>query len=245
MEHALTAAALLDIWERGRSQPPVERTLSLLALATGPETPSPPARISIGQRDAKLLKLRELVFGPRLTGQTDCPACRRPVEMDFAVSDVCDTAAIERPETGQARFGDLELQFRPPHSDDLDSLPAQAGLAAQKRALMERCVTKASRDGEQVPVGELPDDLVDALSERLAELDPGGDLQLALTCPHCGQNWRAPLDIVTFLWAELDAWAVRVLREVHVLASAYGWRESDVLAMSPCRRQAYLEMIQP
>jgi hypothetical protein len=34
-----------------------------------------------------------------------------------------------------------------------------------------------------------------------------------------------------------------VLREVHILASAYGWREDDILAMSPARRRIYLEML--
>ena len=51
-------------------------------------------------------------------------------------------------------------------------------------------------------------------------------------------------DIVSFFWAEIDAWARRVLREVNVLARAYGWRESDILALSPVRRQIYLSMVQ-
>jgi hypothetical protein len=33
------------------------------------------------------------------------------------------------------------------------------------------------------------------------------------------------------------------LRDVHELASAYGWRESEILALSPQRRQAYLELV--
>jgi hypothetical protein len=33
------------------------------------------------------------------------------------------------------------------------------------------------------------------------------------------------------------------LREVHTLAWAYGWREADILAMSPARRQFYIELV--
>jgi hypothetical protein len=33
------------------------------------------------------------------------------------------------------------------------------------------------------------------------------------------------------------------MREVHTLAAMYGWRETDILAMSAWRRQRYLEMI--
>ena len=43
--------------------------------------------------------------------------------------------------------------------------------------------------------------------------------------------------------AELATQAKRLLREVHFLARAYGWREADILAMSARRRQAYLEMV--
>jgi hypothetical protein len=49
---------------------------------------------------------------------------------------------------------------------------------------------------------------------------------------------------VSYLWAEVHSWALRTLHEVNVLASAYGWRESDILALSQWRRQAYLEMVQ-
>jgi hypothetical protein len=34
-----------------------------------------------------------------------------------------------------------------------------------------------------------------------------------------------------------------MVREVHRMASAYGWREADILAMSAFRRQRYLELI--
>ena len=45
-----------------------------------------------------------------------------------------------------------------------------------------------------------------------------------LTCPQCSHHWHAPLDIVSFVWSEIHAWAVRLLHDVHALALAYGWR---------------------
>jgi hypothetical protein len=64
-----------------------------------------------------------------------------------------------------------------------------------------------------------------------------------LTCPQCAHQWQAPLDIVSFLWSEVHAWAIRLLREIHELASAYGWSEAEILALSPWRRRAYLELV--
>ena len=41
----------------------------------------------------------------------------------------------------------------------------------------------------------------------------------------------------------MDARAQRLLMEVHLLARAYGWREADILGMSPARRNAYLQRV--
>jgi hypothetical protein len=45
------------------------------------------------------------------------------------------------------------------------------------------------------------------------------------------------------LWREIESMAGRLLRDVHALASAYGWHEKDILALSPVRRQFYLTLI--
>ena len=68
-------------------------------------------------------------------------------------------------------------------------------------------------------------------------------MRFSLTCQGCGHEWAAVFDIVTFFWAELVAQAKRLLREVHQLARAYGWRESEILAMSSQRRHTYLELV--
>jgi hypothetical protein len=77
----------------------------------------------------------------------------------------------------------------------------------------------------------------------MSELDPQGDVQLALNCPSCRHHWTAPFDVVSYLWIEIQSWASRLLREIHLLASAYGWREADILALSEPRRRAYLEIL--
>ena len=63
---ALSAPELLSVWERGQAQPPVQRTLTLLAAACPGILPDALAELSIGQRDARLLTLREWTFGPQL-----------------------------------------------------------------------------------------------------------------------------------------------------------------------------------
>jgi hypothetical protein len=66
---------------------------------------------------------------------------------------------------------------------------------------------------------------------------------LDFTCPGCNYQWQSLFDITAFFWQEIAAFVKRLLREVHTLAKAYGWREADILAMSHQRRQFYLEMV--
>jgi hypothetical protein len=84
------------------------------------------------------------------------------------------------------------------------------------------------------------DDLL--AGDAMAQHDPDADVRITLACPACGDRSQAHFDIVSYLWSELDDWAQRVLADVHVLARAYGWSEDAILALSPSRRQIYLEM---
>ena len=104
---------------------------------------------------------------------------------------------------------------------------------------------ESTTDDQELPASELPDAVMEAVTNRMAQADPQADVQLAIRCPNCGHQWEAPFDIGSFLWTEIHACAMRLLREIHALASAYGWREADILALSPRRRQAYLELLQP
>ena len=100
-----------------------------------------------------------------------------------------------------------------------------------------------THDGTPAAAGELPDEVIDLIAARIAETDPQGDVQIAMRCPQCGHDWHASFDIGPFFWSEIHTWAQRLLREVHILASAYGWREMDILMMSPRRREFYLSCI--
>lgn len=222
----LSAPMLLNVWERARGQDATRRALSLLAAAC-PEVPfAELAQLPIGERDARLLTLREWIFGPRLSGLAACPDCGERVELDFAVEQIRTDRMLER-EFSLSASG-YEFHARVLNSEDLAA-------ASSRRELLERCVVSTKPDS-------MPEHLLAALEARLAEADPQANVQLALQCPSCKRSWLALFDIVAFFWREIEVWARRVLREVHALASAYGWSEAEILALSPTRRQIYLEM---
>src|SRR5215212_6514237 len=84
----LSAYDLLRDWEVGEDQHPLERTLTLLAAACSELTWDDLAALSVGQRDARLLTLREQTSGPKLNGFAKCPRCAQRLEFDVAVADL-------------------------------------------------------------------------------------------------------------------------------------------------------------
>lgn len=239
----LSAHDLLRVWEVGEDQHPLDRALTLLAAACPELTWDELAALSVGQRDARLFTLREQTSGPRLNGFAQCPRCGERLEFDVAVADLRVAEEPDAEEEARELVTDgLALRFRLPNSRDLAALLGCQDPAVTRSLLAQRCVLQASRDGVPVAGSELPAKAISRLAQRMAECDPQAEVLLGLHCPACDHGWQALFDIVAFFWAELAAQANRLLREVHTLARAYGWREADILSMSARRRQLYLEM---
>lgn len=231
---------LLRVWERGLGENSVARGLTLLELFHPDMSADALADLSIGVRDAMLLDLREVLFGRRLIGLIECPACGDTLETEVATSDLRALPTDEPPEVSWSNY-DLHLHLL----NSRDQLSAERARPDERnRFLLERCIASAHFAGEPTPVAELPAEVIEAAEDRIAQLDPQADVQLVLSCPACGHQWQSAFDILSFLWAELGEWAVRMLRDVHVLAAAYGWSERDILALSPVRRAHYIGMLE-
>ena len=246
---AISASQLLEIWERGLSQPPLQRALLLLAAAYPDSSLEALSALPIGQRDSRLLSLREVTFGSNLQSLATCPACHERLELNFEVADLRGVASnlggeeVVDPEMVLSlAVAGFNLTFRLPDSQDLAMVSGDSA-ADYRNKLLRRCLLEAKKKGKKVAVEQLPEKVFEAIENRMAEADPQANLQIDLTCPACEHRWQATFDIFSYLWKEIDAWAQHILREVHVLASNYGWHEKDILAMNPLRRQIYLEMI--
>lgn len=241
----LTASELLSVWERGLSQSPLARAEALLAAAWPGSTSDSLAGLTLGRRDARLLQLREAVFGPIMNALATCEACGENVEMEFSASDIRSGSGGEAhgPEAIDVIVEGHELTLRIPTGADLAVAAEARSLLAARQTLIQRLVLTAKRAGEPVAASGLSADLIAEAGRLLAAADPQADIRIDLTCPACGRNWQEEFGILSFFWSEIQGWAARILREVHELARAYHWREADILALSPWRRQAYLNML--
>jgi hypothetical protein len=220
----LSAAATLDLWQETDGRDPVGRSLAL-AAASGRE-PDELAALPVGRRDALLL---ELLAGPALEATAACPACREQAE--FAI-DTGELLARERQAREPAPVE--SVVWRSPDSRDLAAAAAAGDAEAAEQVLLERCVGSA----------DLSPEARAAIAGAMSEADPLAEVLVEVSCPACGEGFAADLDVGAFVWAELRARARRLLLEVDVLARAYGWTESEVLALGERRRAAYLELVE-
>jgi len=268
--NAFSASQIIDLWERAGGMHPLDRGLALLSVARPDLEWERLARLSLGERDAALMELRRRTFGDGLEGQSACPECGADVEFAFSLGDLLENASDG--ESGRDRRVELpdgrSLEFRLPNSFDLAAVIDIGDDAALRRTLAERCIAPIGPDHDSfrdVVANEAngrgtaasaveadvaaPDALVvdeeilRILSDAMEEADPLADVGFDLGCPDCGHRWSVGFDILAYFWDEIEIEAQRLLGEVHLLASAYGWSEKVILSLSPRRRRTYLEMV--
>lgn len=244
----LTGQTALEAWEKGQRLDLVGRALALLAAASPEVGPEELANLSVGQRDALLIRLREKTFGNVQKCFVRCVKCGAPLEfgLDLRTLDADKELQSLKPQTTWTTVEDYQVCFRLPNSYDLKVVAEyclDVGSAAQM--LLERCVLEVRRGSETLRGRDLPPEIVEKVAAQMEEVDPLGDIPLAIDCGRCGQHIEVVLDLANMLWQEVEGAAQRLLHEVHTLASAYGWTEDEILALSASRRRSYITQVKP
>ena len=247
----LSTENILRIWETGRDQHPLDRALTMLMADGQDRTRDQVAALSTVQRDEQLLRIREQTFGPVFDGFVQCSRCSEKLEFTLSAADI--RSCIENGNDHHGPEGievplevvsqDIKIYFRLPNSKDLAAAAGCNDLQDARRLIVRRCVREAYAAGEPMDIDKLPVHALDAAGTQIDQYQQQAEVILQLQCPACGHNWQMMFDIASFLWTEIEAEAKRLLREVHILASAYAWREADILSLSPFRRQFYLEAV--
>jgi hypothetical protein len=241
---ALTASDMLQIWELGQNRHPIDRALTILAVAMPDRNMDELARLCIGDRDGWLLRLREMTLGAQFVGMAQCPQCGEELELAMNIRDFgfTEPELVVVPEQ-TIHLEEFVVQVHLPNSHDLAAVVSCRDLETADRLLLQSCIISVDKLGESVSIDALPSEILDRISAQIAELDPRSEIILAPICPACEYSWQVLFDIVTFFWTELSVRAKQLMQEVAVLARAYGWREADILAMSPIRRQFYIDVV--
>ena len=231
---------------------PAERATALLGRCIEDDEDGTVARsLTVGDREALLLQLHRLTLGDALECVLQCPdpACRERMEIELEVRNllVPPYEDMQREYRLILEVDDIrhDIRFRLPTASDLVTVAAVASTDPELGAaeLLRACVTRATCGRRTVSVDDLAPEATAQIAAAMAERDPQAELELDVSCPVCGHAFQMVFDTGSFLLQELDVRATQLLVDVHTLAVHYHWTERDILAMSPSRRERYLELL--
>jgi hypothetical protein len=231
----MTQAEVLNLWDAGRQLGPLDRAV-LMASASSVDHLSA-ADWPLGTRNRGLARLHCDAFGGMLRGYTVCHGCGEQLEFEFDGRNVAAPPATMLA-TDHQLIPVGKWIFRLPTSRDLAIAAAEAGEQAAAQRLLACCYSGLE------PATNWTDEDLEIIGQRLSEADPFAEIMLHFNCPACSASFDESLDLGDFVWAEIEAQATRIFQEVHALATAYGWSESEILALNPARRKAYVELVQ-
>lgn len=239
----LNEREILYLWEIGQQLHPLDIALTILSITFPEKSWDELTKLSKGQRDALLLEIRKDIFGNYLKGLAQCEYCKEPLEIVFDTSVIASSNVYEEQKNEyNLSYSGYDVKFRLPNSIDLATIVGGMNLTQARSQLLKNCLLKVKRKDKPFAFSKLPIKLIRIITDKMAELDPFAEIKLDVHCLMCGQRQDLILDIVSLLWSEISALALQVLHQVKVLARFYGWSEQEILAMSPIRRQKYIEM---
>lgn len=229
-ERAVRSFDLLGLWEAAAARGPLARAVFLAGQLSDQ---TDPWHLPLPDRDRLLLALRRRLFGNEITIWRRCPNCGETLEaeIDLAALPGADGSGASHVAVAIADGSDVELRL--PTSADLRDAGAVSSAPNVQRRELARRLLAVDPGNEDIA----------AIEDALADADPFLEINFAFTCPACEMPFSATFDIAAALWAEIDNLTRHLLQDVHDLARTYHWPEADILALTPQRRDAYLQLV--
>jgi len=220
---------------------PVPAILELVHRVARTLAGSPPDWASLPATDlsAAALLIRRSWIGEVIRTDAKCPGtgCRERIDVSFGIGDYFHFHRPRRPRSAIGTAGEdlltlagTSVRFRVPTIADL---LAAVSCDQPTAELSSRCVDAP----------ELSPALARRLDRALSALAPSLDDLLGGTCPSCGHTVTMRFDPLAYTLAELRQVFSGIHLEAHMLAAAYGWPETVILALPRSRRRRYASMI--
>jgi len=228
--HPLSEPELLALLDRGSTLHPIDRTLLLYGrlVESGDDQA---ADLPIGQVNVGLIRFYRRAIAHAITAHSSC-TCGETMVTEIALDPILERAPAEPGVREGAADG---IRFRLPTHRDLAGVAPLPNPDQRVTALLERCCFSQDDPGRA--------GLLQGIEAAMEQLDPLADIEVAITCGACSAVSTLCLDIGALIWDRLAGTGRALIGEVHRLAGAYGWSESEILALGSERRAAYLEWI--
>jgi hypothetical protein len=189
------------------------------------------ASLSVSEHDRLLAAIFRRLYGDKAVCHATCADCRESFEFELPLDRI-----LAEQEAEAERWGapDAEgwwtteegVRFRAPTAGEV--------LVADVKTLRALCLDEAS---EGAPLAAFD------LEAALAAAAPTLSIDVAVTCPHCETSQNARFDIARHLARSLQRELPFLVREVHLIASTYGWAHDEIMALTRVDRRAFAGLI--
>jgi hypothetical protein len=204
--------------------------------------------LSLSARDELLAAVYESCFGSRVECRMHCAGCEEVIALEITLADVRAEVArmVASREAVTARPTAVDetsfvtasgVTFRLPTVEDQLALSAGTAAAAAD-ALLSRCVAGAAQDA---PFDAATREQIDAAMEIAGPLL---DVEVELRCASCHTCHPTRLEIGEHLARTVAREQEVLMREVHLLASAYGWSLDAILDLPRSHRHRLVALVQ-
>nr|WP_310524450.1 hypothetical protein [Polymorphobacter sp.] len=189
------------------------------------------AHLTLGDRETLLRALHVQNFGAHISAQTPCDSCGETIEYDLDLTHPPESP----PEPGpRHHLPGTTIEIRLLTAADLET----AATAADPTGIL---LTAATGTAQLPP---------ETIATALTHLDPNAETRLTLECPACAaanHRWLDSFDLIRRALGVASGGSAAtfnggILAQIHLLASRYGWSETDILALPRRRRLRYCAM---
>jgi len=185
-------------------------------------------------RDRVMAALLEHVTGPIVESTVSCRSCGEPFELSFTLADLVRHRSGEQGDAviavNRGAWSIDGIGFRFPTGADERTARLEPDPAA---VLRRRCVDLHDPSDRQL----------DAVESAMSQLAPILTTSIAGDCPECEHRHAVEFDVQRYTLALIQLGRERVLRDVHIIASAYGWTRADILGLRRSERRSYVDLI--
>ncbi|MBS9405394.1 hypothetical protein KG088_17440 [Halomonas sp. TRM85114] len=168
--------------------------------------------------------------------EAPCDACGARFDLRLSLTDIPRTGAGSGFPVAEVSTSLGRRRFEAPNGGHEEALASMRDDEDPRRVFAALCGLSEAAEAEAIRF-----DLHDLarIDAALEAVSPDVADSVEAFCPDCGSACQARIDPLTFAFPLVET----LLREVHVIASAYCWTEPEILDLPVARRRAYAELI--
>lgn len=224
----VSEAKLLDALDEAPNE--IEQVMAVLRC-TGHD----PLELPLGSGDRLLLALAEELTNQPIELTAECPACGEVSMISIAASELGEHSP-------RTRLLGPGQGVREPTYQDLLELPS--GDEQAERTLGQRCHIGPAVSHTDPDIDLDPDIDFDEVLAALDEVDGSLAGPLEAACFECGSPILIEADVQRLALRRLRVYAEAIDRDVHLLASVYGWELATIQALPVARRRRLVQLIE-